>query len=114
MESPLKATWPRQGTGTPRAKARASLGISHPADSSGRSAIPATAVTEPTTTARSPTGSATASAGPPAGLPAVSAGPPAGPAAGLAATGAGAGHHSAVHSAAAERGAGGNPAPLVG
>jgi hypothetical protein len=117
MESPLGAARPRQGAGTPRAPARASIGISDPADSSGRSAIPTTAVTEPTAAARSPAESATGSARPPALLPAVSAGPPAGSAAGSvrpATRATGAGHHSAVHSAAAEGGAGKNPTPLLG
>ncbi len=117
MESPLGAAGPRQGTGTPRAPARASIGISDPADSSGRSAIPTTAVTEPTAAARSPAESATGSARPPARLRASSAGPPAGPAAGsvrLATKAAGAGHHSALRSAAAKGGARANPTPLLG
>ena len=116
MESPLRAAWPRQGTGTPKAPARAAVGISDPADSSGRPAIPTTAVTEPTAAARSPTESATVSARRPARGPAVSAGPPAGPAAGSvrsATKAAGAGRHSAVPSAVAEGGAGANPTPLL-
>lgn len=105
-ESPLRAAWPQQGTGTSRAQARASIGISDTTDSSGRSAIPTTAITEPTTPARPPTDSAAVSAGPPADPAAASARPPT--------KTAGAGHHSAAHSAAAEGGAGPKPTPLVG
>jgi hypothetical protein len=105
-ESPLRAAWPQQGTGTSRAPARASIGISDTTDSSGRSAMPTTAVTEPTTPARPPTNSAAVSAGPPAGPAAASLRP--------ATKAAGAGHHSAAHSAAAEGGTGPKPAPLVG
>ncbi len=116
MESPFRAAWPRQRTGTLRTPPPASVRISDPADSPGRSAIPPTAVTEPTTAARSHTESATESAGPPADLAAVSAGPPASPTAESvrpATKAAGGGHYSAVHSAAAERGAGANPTPLL-
>jgi hypothetical protein len=105
-ESPLRAAWPQQGTGTSRAPARASIGISDTTDSSGRPAIPTTAITKPTTSARPPTDSAAVSAGPPAGPAAASVRP--------ATKTAGAGHHSAAHSAAAEGGAGPKPTPLVG
>ena len=105
-ESPLRAAGPQQGTGTSRAPARASIGISDPTDSSGRSAIPTTAVTEPTAAARSLTHSAAASAGPPDGPAAGSVRP--------ATKAAGAGHRPADHSAAAEGGTGAKPTPLAG